>query len=267
VKIPKASSAFAQPFTPRGRVRFVTAQEAMSLFPPVWEELRRQRPGVPARSEAWWELRTLRLPPEQAATPKRFAVVEMDGVPAAYAVFRIHFESEDGAFTGRTEVVEAIGATPQGTAEVWRFLLDVDWSATITANLLPPDHPLFLLLANPRRMVYRMSDSLWVRLVDVGAVLSGRAYAGEGSIVLEVRDATCAWNEGRWKLERGAAARTEEPAEIALDVAALGSVFLGAVSFRELAEGLRIKELVPGALARADAIFGWRPLPWCPEIF
>jgi len=24
---------------------------------------------------------------------------------------------------------------------------------------------------------------------------------------------------------------------------------------------------VPGAVGRADALFGWRPLPWCPEIF
>jgi hypothetical protein len=28
-----------------------------------------------------------------------------------------------------------------------------------------------------------------------------------------------------------------------------------------------MEELVPGAIARADAIFGWRPFPWCPEIF
>ena len=162
---------------------------------------------------------------------------------------------------------EAVGTTPQATAEIWRFLLDIDWSATTKMSLLPPDHPLFLLLANPRRMTYRMGDSLWVRLVDVGAALSGRAYANEGSIVLEVRDAVCPWNEGRWKLEGGKAERTEAAADIALDVDALGSVYLGAVSFAELRDALRVEELVPGAIARADAVFGWRPLPWSPEIF
>jgi predicted acetyltransferase len=133
--------------------------------------------------------------------------------------------------------------------------------------LLPPDHPLFFLLAEPRRARFRMSDGLWVRLVDVGAALSGRAYLGDGSVVFDVRDSFCPWNEGRWKLDGGVAARTDAPADIALDVASLGATYLGAVSFTQLRDALRLEELTPGAVARADAIFAWRPLPWCPEIF
>jgi len=132
---------------------------------------------------------------------------------------------------------------------------------------LPPDHPLFLLLANPRRAAYRLGDGLWVRLVDVGAALTGRVYAGEGSIVFDVRDTVCPWNAGRWKLEAGTASRTEDAAEIALEVDALGAAYLGAVSFARLREGLRLDEQAAGAVARADALFAWRPLPWCPEIF
>ena len=79
-----------------------------------------------------------------------------------------------------------------------------------------------------------MGDCLWVRLVDVGAALSGRAYASDGALVFEVRDAVCPWNEGRWKLEAGAAARTDAAADLALDVDALGSAYLGGVVFREL---------------------------------
>jgi predicted acetyltransferase len=182
-------------------------------------------------------------------------------------VFRRHPGWADGVSDARTEVVEAVGATPEATAELWRFLLDIDWTATVEASLLPPDHPLFLLLATPRRARYRLGDGLWVRLVDVGAALSGRAYAGDGSLVFEVRDAFCPWNEGRWKLEAGAATRTKEPAELALDVDALGSAYLGAVSFAQLRDALRLEELAEGAVARADALFAWRPLPWCPEIF
>ena len=267
VKIPRGGTAFAGPFTPRGRPRFVAPEEAATLFPPVWEELRRQRPGVPSRSPAWWELRVLRMPPEQSSNPKQFVVVEIDGRVEGYAVYRLFPENVDGVFNGRSEVVEAVGATPQGTAEIWRFLLDIDWSATTKALLLPLDHPLFFLLASPRRMACRLGDALWLRLVDVGAALSGRAYGDDGPVVLDVRDATCPWNEGRWKLEGGRASRTEAPAELALDVDALGSAYLGAVSFAELRDGLRVDELVPGAVARADAVFGWRPLPWCPEIF
>lgn len=267
VKIPRAAAAFARPLETRGQVRFVDAEEAQSLFPPVYEAMRRQRPGAFERTPAWWEMRALRIPPDMEGNPKRFAVLEIDGRAEAYAIFRIHFGMENGAFAGRTEVIEAVGATPQGTAEIWRFLLDVDWSATIDATLLPPDHPLFSLLANPRRAGYRMIDALWIRLVDVGAALSGRAYAGEGRIVFDVRDATCPWNAGRWLVEGGEASRTDAAADIALDAAALGSAYLGAVSFGQLRDGFVLEELADGAVDRADAMFGWRPLPWCSEIF
>jgi predicted acetyltransferase len=267
VKIRREWNAYAQPLERRGRTRFVTPEEARGLFPAVHEALLAQRPGVFRRSGAWWELRRTRMPDEEQANPKRFVVLDLDGSVQAYAMYRLFPNFEQGVSNARLEVVEAVGATPQATAEIWRFLLDVDWYATLEAYLLPPDHALFTLLANPRRAAYRMGDGLWVRLVDVGAALSGRAYAGEGRVVLEVHDAVCPWNEGRWALEGGVASRVDDEPEIALDVGALASAYLGAVSFAQLREGLRLEERVSGAVERADALFGWRPLPWCPEIF
>src|SRR5436190_1160278 len=79
IKGPREWSSFARPLERRGQVRFVTPEEAKELFPPVWEELGRQRPGVFARTPEWWETRNLRLPPEQEANPKRFVVLELDG--------------------------------------------------------------------------------------------------------------------------------------------------------------------------------------------
>jgi predicted acetyltransferase len=145
--------------------------------------------------------------------------------------------------------------------------LDVDWTAQAVAYLLPVDHQLFQVLATPRRMRFRVSDGLWARLVDVGAALSARTYAAEGEVVFDVVDSFCPWNEGRWKLIGGRATRTDEPADIRCDVSVLGSVYLGAVSFTELARAGRLEELTPGAATRADAMFGWARKPWCPEIF
>ena len=252
-------SAFAQPLERRGQVRFVSPEEALEQFPPVWDALRRQRPGVPSRSEA--------IPEEETANPRRFVALDLDGGTQAYAIYRRESGWADGSSSAKLEVQEAVGATPQATAEIWRYLLDVDWTETISAFGLPLDHPLFLLLANSRRARMRTADALWIRLVDIGAALSGRAYAGEGRIVFDVRDAVCPWNEGRWLLEDGQAARTEEAADLALDVGALGSAYLGAVSFVQLRDALRVEELQPGAVDRADGLFAWRPLPWCPEIF
>jgi predicted acetyltransferase len=267
IRLQRVWNEYAVPLERRGQARFVTPEEAATLFPPVWDALMRERPGVFNRSKAWWELRRLRIPDEERANPKRLVALELDGSVKAYAIYRFHHSFEDGAAAGRLEVSEAIGTSPQATAEIWRFLLDIDWYATLECSLLPVDHALFTLLATPRRARYRMIDSLWMRLVDVGAALSGRAYANDGAIVFDVRDAVCPWNEGRWKLEGGTAARTDAAADLALDASALGSAFLGAVSFAQLRDGLRLDELSDGAVERADAIFAWRPLPWCPEIF
>jgi len=267
VKIPHTWNAYERPLERRGRTRFVTNEEAQTLFPPVWDALMRERPGVFQRTEAWWELRRLRMPEEEQANPKQFVVLELDGSVQPYAIYRLFPNFDDGSFDARLEVSEGIGVTPEATAEIWRYVLDIDLYGTLTCSLIPVDHPLFLLLANPRRARYRVGDSLWMRLVDVGAALSGRKYVRDGSIVFDVRDAVCPWNEGRWKLEDGAAVRTDAAAEIALDVSGLGSAYLGAVSFAQLRDGMRLEELSDGAVQKADALFGWRPLPWCPEIF
>lgn len=207
------------------------------------------------------------MPDEEKSTPRRFVVLELDGEPAAYAIYRTHFSFDGGFASSRLVVREALGATPGATAAIWRFLLDVDWMAVVETSLAPPDHPLLLLLANNRRARYRMSDALWVRVVDLPAALSGRAYGEGGPLVLEVRDAVCEWNDGRWRLEGGECSRTDDEPDLALDVAALGSAYLGAVSFTELRAALQVEELREGAVKRADAVFAWRPLPWCLEIF
>jgi predicted acetyltransferase len=265
--VPREWNAFAEPLERRGRVRFVERDEAASLLPPVWERMRAQRPGMFARSDVWWTLRTLRVPDEEKANPKRIVVLELDGVVEAYAIYKSAMKFEEGIADSTLEVTEAIGTTAQATAELWRFLLDIDWQSKVHTTLAPPDHPLFFLLASPRRAKYRMGDGLWVRLVDVGAALSGRVYIGEGAVVLEVRDAVCPWNEGRWRVSADGAERVDSDADIELDVSALGSASLGAVSFGQLRAGLRLRELTEGAVERADVLFAWRPLPWCPEIF
>jgi predicted acetyltransferase len=262
-------TSFAQPFEPEGTIRFLEPDEALELVPPVFERARLQWPGMFSRSGLWWEQREIKDPEErrEGAGPKRWIVYERDGAIDGYAVYRHKPGWEEGSTVAELRVVEALGATPTAERDLWAFLLSIDWKATVKAWLLPPDHALFLLLATPRRMRYRMGDSLWVRLVDVAAALSGRQYSAEGTLVFDVQDDFCTWNHGRWKLDAGVAARTDDDADIALPVQSLGSAYLGGVSFAELARAGRVEELKGGALARADALFRWDRHPWCPEIF
>lgn len=267
IKLPRDRAGFALPFEREGVARFVDADEALELFPPVWDAVMEQRPGLFARTRDWWRLRPLRDPEQHEGGPKRYVAVEAGGSPEAYAIYRMHPSWDEGVSQARLEVIEALGSTPRGTRELWRFLLDVDWIGTVEAHLLPVDHPLLLLLAEPRRARMRIGDGVWVRLVDVGAALSGRSYAGDGAVVFEVADAFCPWNEGRWRLEGGEAARTGDEPDLRLDVRELGAVFLGGITFEELRQASRLEELREGGVGRADALFATGLAPWCPEIF
>jgi predicted acetyltransferase len=269
ITLPREHTAFARQFEPAGTLRMLEPDGALDALSPVYEQLRLQWPGMFSRSKVWWENREVADPEDrrEGAGPKRWVAYERDGAIEGYASYRHKMGFEAGSTTAELVVLEALGLTPEALRDLWGYLLAVDWVATVKAHLLPPDHPLFLLLATPRRMRYRMGDSLWVRLVDVGAALSGRRYAADGAIVFEVVDEFCPWNAGRWKLEGGTAKRTNEAAELSLPVQSLGSALLGGVSFAVLSRAGRVEELTDGALARADALFRWDRHPWCPEIF
>jgi predicted acetyltransferase len=269
ISVPHEYTAFAHDFEPSGTLRFVEPEQAQEAVPPVFERARLQWPGMFSRDELWWENREIKDPEERrdGAGPKRWIVYERDGESEGYAVYRHKPGWEEGSTTAELRVVEALGKTAEALRDIWAYLLSVDWKAKVTASLLPPDHPLFLLLATPRRMKYRMGDGIWVRLVDVGAALSGRKYSEEGALVLDVKDDFCPWNEGRWKLEQGTARRTDDAADIALPVQSLGSAYLGGVTFAALARAGRAEELTDGGLTRADGMFRWDRHPWCPEIF
>jgi len=269
IKLAHEYTSFAQTFERAGTIRIIEPDEAKEIVPPVFERARLQWPGMFSRSPLWWEQREISDPEERrdGAGPKRWVVYEHEGSVDGYATYRHKPGWDEGSTVAELRVVEALAATPVAERGLWAYLLSIDWKATLTAQLLPPDHALFLLLATPRRMRYRMGDSLWVRLVDVGAALSGRKYSADGSIVFDVRDEFCPWNEGRWKLEDGAAARTEDDADLALTAQSLASAYLGGISFAALARAGRVEELQDGALARADGMFRWDRHPWCPEIF
>jgi predicted N-acetyltransferase YhbS len=141
IAVPRDRARFAHPLEDGGTIRLVEPDEARTLLPPVWQELMTQRPGVFSRSPEWWELRVVADRPERrgGAGPKRFVVAEREGAVRGYAIYRHKPSWEQGVPAGELRVWEAIGADARATAALWRYLLDVDWTATIHASLLPPD--------------------------------------------------------------------------------------------------------------------------------
>src|SRR6185295_15950127 len=113
---------FREPAPVIGRTRLVDVDEALDVFPPIYERLRQETPGLLARSAKWWLERTLGgLTPK--GDPRFLLVLEVEGTPAGYAIYRAHNQQDDrGLPVGWVEASEVIGTSPAAARELWRTL-------------------------------------------------------------------------------------------------------------------------------------------------
>jgi predicted acetyltransferase len=250
-----------------GAVRMIDREEAARLLPVVYEEARRQTPGFVTRSPKWWQNYRLADPEHwrRGAGPKFYAVLEFDGQPVGYALYRIKSDWDDGFSKSQVRLVETVVTSPRAERELWRFIFGIDLITRILGRH-DPGSALFLMVVDPRSLQLRISEGLWLRLVDVEAAMAGRAYATDDSVVFDVRDEFCPWNAGRWRIG-SLVERTKDKAELEVDTADLACAYLGAFDFNRLAAAERVRELKPGAVDRASALFRTTRPPYCPEDF
>jgi len=252
---------------PKGAVRLIDREEAARVLPPIYDAVRDRVPGFTSRSEKLWDLYRLADPEHwrRGAGPKFYAVLEFEGEPVGYALYRIKLDWQEGFAKSQVKVVETCATSDAAERELWRFLFGIDLIERIQGRH-DPGSPLFLMVADPRSLKLRVTEGLWLRLVDLDAALTGRTYATDDSVVVDVRDELCPWNAGRWRMGTEAG-RTDDDAELELDVADLASAYLGAFDFGRLAAAQRVRELKPGALGRATELFRTSRPPFCPEDF
>ncbi len=264
--LPRGYEALRVPADPTARVRLISLDEAKELIPPIYDRIRRITPGMLERTTTWWETRILVDPPDrrEEGAALNVALLELDGEPVGYALYRVITKWDAGTNVGWITVLEA--QAERAEPELWRYLLGIDWVSSFRMRHLPVDHPLLHALVYPRRLTMRIGDGLFVRLVDVGAALAAREWTGE-PVVFEVEDAFLPDNAGRWRVGPGVAERTDDPADLALDISELGSLYLGAFTASELVRAGLVRELSPGAAARADRLVATPRKPICPEIF
>jgi predicted acetyltransferase len=114
---------------------------------------------------------------------------------------------------------------------------------------------------------------IWVRPLDVPAVVAARGYPTEGHVVLEVTPAEVQPPGGDpaagcFVLDAGPdgascrRARRGEDCDVLLGVAELGSILLGGVAPTTLAAVGRIEERRRGALAMMDRLFASPSAPF-----
>ncbi|MGW5862151.1 GNAT family N-acetyltransferase [Streptomyces sp. NPDC055239] len=254
------------------RLRYAKPADVHEACEALYARRVSERPGMLARQPGWERLGLLDPESERhGASALQCVVAERDGELVGYARYSVKPDWDMGGPKGTVQLRDLEAVDPAANAALWRFLFGIDLTSTVEAHSRPMDDAVLHLVSDMRRCRIQVRDSLHVRLVEVGAALEARAYRAPVNLVLDVEDAFCPWNEGRWRLKgdvKGAICeRTEDEADLALSVRDLGSAYLGGFSLTSLAAAGRVRELRPGALAEAALAFGSDMAPWLPHGF
>lgn len=230
------------------------------------------RPGMLARQPHWEKLPLLDPESERGgASPRLSVLAERDGEVVGYARYAIKADWSYAGADGSVLVKDLEALDPAAEAALWRFLFSIDLMSSVQIQSRPVDDAWQHLVTDVRRCSPTQRDALHLRVVEVGAALEARTYQAPVDVVLEVADAFCPWNEGRWRLTgdaKGAVCvRTEDPADLSLSVRELGAAYLGGTSLTSLAAAGRVRELRDGALVEASVAFGSPIAPWLPHGF
>ncbi|WP_050668517.1 GNAT family N-acetyltransferase [Luteipulveratus halotolerans] len=189
--------------------------------------------------------------------PQRFLFAQLDGEDVGYAWFRRTPKWDDDQPQGTVAVIEMVG-TPAAELALLRRLVDLDLTTSVKVRGRSVDDRIVAWVGSPRTVLGGVTDSLWVRLVDLPKALTARGYAAACDVVLDVDDARAPWNSGRWRLtvdDDGAATveRTDADADVRLSTQTLASAYLGARSLVAQRDSGLLTELRAGATDELDA--------------
>ncbi|WP_026554860.1 GNAT family N-acetyltransferase [Arthrobacter sp. 35W] len=165
------------------------------------------------------------------------------------------------------EVVDLLAVDADAYLALWNYLGSLDLVGKVVRHGAPVEDPLEWALANKRHYRRtRVSDHLWLRILDTKAALEARAWHHDAVVVLKVTDLLGhAGGVFEVKVAGGSASVTElvhdelvdEPRIHAeLGIAELSSLYLGDVSPATLAAAGTLRGLVPGAVERLQTLFG-----------
>jgi predicted acetyltransferase len=255
-----------------GSVRLVTTEEAIKLFPAIYELERARRPGSLSRTELWWK--------HHFDDPKagrdgfsslRCVLHETEGVPDGYAIYRQKSNWETGFPNGKIAIRELIAPAATAHTGLWRYLTTIDLFPHIEYWNLPVDDPLAWKVPDHRRIKRKRWDALYVRILDVVQALEARTYSVDGIVCLDVDDPFFPDEGGTFELAVvdgvGTCRRINNVAtDLSLGTTDLASLYLGGSGALSMARAGRIRGaedpiVLLGRMFRGDVA------PWCEEVF
>jgi predicted acetyltransferase len=270
--VPRGAELREVPGADAVRLRFERAdvKRHADLVAACYEAARADRPGMVSRNAA--AIRNAfadQIWMRRDAETLRILIAEGDAEHEVrgYALFRRKDTWNGPIPSGEVQVRELVALDAAAARALWSRLVDLDLMGSLRTDNRPGDDPLLTLLVDYRAAKPQLVDGIWLRVVDLPALLAARHYLTDLEIVLEVSDELLPDNAGRWRLKAGPGGatceRTDLPADLALDVRELGAAYLGSQSLDALAAAGLVDERRPGALGEASRAFCWPVAAYC----
>ncbi|MBX7448976.1 enhanced intracellular survival protein Eis [Mycolicibacterium sp. 3033] len=219
-----------------GGVRMVRPTEHRGQLEEIDERWRRQTPGGLQTPARLWDEVLADREESRSGGSQRYCLLHPDG----YAFYRLLGSDEKST----AEVTKFAAVTAEAEIALWRVLLGLDLREVIGIHT-HPDVLLRYLLTDPRLARTKdVFDGLWLRMLDIPAVLEARTYRADLAVVLDVPDEFLS-RGGRYALTvrdgRARCERTDAAADVHLDVSVLGSLYLGAHRASSFAAAQRLR--------------------------
>ncbi|MEC5181661.1 GNAT family N-acetyltransferase [Arthrobacter sp. CG_A4] len=257
---------------PGGTVEIADRKVLLDLAPAVFDRVHRATPGSLVRQDAYRQRSSGTLGKDGAEDDAIRCALHYDaaGTVDGYVAYKFSgWDTKPHAM----EIVDLVAATESGYLELWQFLGSMDLIQRVSWSEAPVEDPLVWALEDPRCIDSAdHGDMLWLRVLDTAAALGARRYSADGTLVLGITD-PLGLADGTFALtiSGGEATVTDAPAgtapELVLDVAELGSIYLGGVCPVTLTAAGRIAEHSPGAALKARLMFAVERAPHCLTHF
>lgn len=227
--------------------------------------------GEVERSDGWWA----RWGRAEREDPGRvmIAVHEVDGTPDAVVAYTVKLAFDDTGFANRIEVVDIVGTDALAEAHLLRWLCGRRLATRLTIERCNPRTPVPLLLQDERQWhTTAWADAVWVRVLDLPAVVAARATVGaDAAVAVRVEDPLVDAVDGVWRLAARSGGLTAEPCDddpaLTLPTASLAPLLWGFRSASELAAAGRLQVGDRAAVHTLDALLSWPTPGWCSTGF
>lgn len=256
-----------------GTVKRMGADEALPLIKGVFTKAIEGRTLTPEREDYFWAA----MYPKRDKDKNHFVVsFDENDTPRGFAVYQQKDQRRaDGTHFLSLTIEDFIWTDLDAHRALWTYLRSHDLAERLTFHFVAEDDPAVHTLLSPRALGRRVSDGIWLRVVDVPALLAGRGYSVGGTATLSIEDDDlCPWNNGTWTVTAsgdGSAPRVEEGGDAAkalkLSINTVATLLAGHTSASQLSAMGKIAGSDPASLRMADALFSTTHRPWCPHEF